>query len=633
MLKNLKVQFKILVIFLLAGILPILIIALISIFQSRSTLINTLFTQIELFQKMKEQSIESYLNSKLEEGWNLSQISRIYTAVDSYNTTGTNGDWASYYEKLDTFVPDFSDRYEVLCVYITDAKGLVIYGSGELKPKLEGADLSIRDYFKSSMAGKANISAFAYSKFINDYYISVSSPIRKNGNGDVIGTVNMLIPIPTIQNMLQDNIDVLGDSANVFTVDETGLLFSNATRGVLSTDAAFIESLSTDAFTDLSPHLINKENDYIGSGLYKDADGIKVIGGYGVISIGVTQLGLITEISQAEGFRQLNILILTVTLLTLFTLVVAILLIYFGSRTITNPIKEMVAHAKEMADGHLDIQIDHHSQDEIGDLSKALKRVIQSMHEVLSSINTASAQVASGSIQLSDSSMSLSQGATEQASSVQELTARIEVVAAQIIQNSKNAMRAREISQSTETLAYQGNTQMGDLLKAMNEISQASHNISTIIKVIDDIAFQTNILALNAAVEAARAGQHGKGFAVVAEEVRNLAARSAEAANETTEMIQNTISKVDLGTKLTKTTSEALKKIVEGVTESTELSIQIAKASEEQAISIDQINQGISQISDVIQITSATAEESAAASEELSGQAEILKAQVATFRL
>lgn len=633
MLKNLKVQVKILVIFLLAGILPVLVISLISIVQSRATLIDTIFTEIELFQQMKEHSIEDYLNQKVEEGWNLSRISRIYSAVNTYNQSGPNDEWNATYSNFDQFIPAFAERYDVLCVYITDAKGLVIYGSGTLKEKIEGADLSIREYYTASMAGNANISAFAYSSIIDDYYIAVSTPIRQNGEGIVIGTINLLIPIPTLQNMLQDGITVLGTSANVYTVDETGLLFSNATHGKYSQNAAFKETLSTQAFIDLEEHLKNKELDYIGSSLYKDADGTKVIGGYGIVSIGVTELGLITEISQAEGFYSINALIKTVLLITGLTIVIALVLIFFGAKSITNPIKDMVDHAKELADGHLDIHIHHNSKDEIGELSSALRRVIQSMHHVLSSIHTASVQVASGSIQLSDSSMSLSQGATEQASSVEELTARIEEVTSQIVQNSKNSHRAKEISQATESLAHKGNEQMSALLDAMSDISQASHNISTIIKVIDEIAFQTNILALNAAVEAARAGQHGKGFAVVAEEVRNLAARSAQAANETTEMIQNTISKVELGTELTQTTAAALKKIVEGVTESTELSIQIAKASEEQANSIEQINQGISQISDVVQITSATAQESAAASEELSGQAEILKAQVATFRL
>jgi len=305
----------------------------------------------------------------------------------------------------------------------------------------------------------------------------------------------------------------------------------------------------------------------------------------------------------------------------------------FLSSLISKPIRELVSVAEKIADGNLDVAIETKTKDEIGMLSAAFKRMADNLNEVMSNFNSASEQVASGSRQVSASSMSLAQGATEQASSIEQLTASIEEISTQTMLNAQNATQANQLAEAAREIAIQGNQQMEGMLQAMEEINDSSGNIFKIIKVIDEIAFQTNILALNAAVEAARAGQHGKGFAVVAEEVRNLAARSANAAKETTDMIEGSIKKVEGGTKIANETALALNKIVEGVSKATNLVAEIATASNEQALGINQVNQGIMQVSSVVQTNSATSEESAAASEELLSQAEMLREQVAKFKL
>ena len=287
----------------------------------------------------------------------------------------------------------------------------------------------------------------------------------------------------------------------------------------------------------------------------------------------------------------------------------------------------------EISAGNLDLSVTVDYKGDFSEIKDSLTQIIGSLSQVMGDIGEAADQVASGSRQVSDGSQTLSQGSTEQASSIQELTASIAEIASQTKQNAVNAGQASQLAATARESAEKGNDQMKGMLSSMEAINESSANISKIIKVIDDIAFQTNILALNAAVEAARAGQHGKGFAVVAEEVRNLAARSAAAARETTDLIEGSIQKVQDGTRIAHATASALEEIVGGVEKAANLVVGIAEASNEQASGIAQINKGIEQVSQVVQNNSATAEESAAASEELSSQAELLKEMVSRFKV
>jgi methyl-accepting chemotaxis protein len=284
-----------------------------------------------------------------------------------------------------------------------------------------------------------------------------------------------------------------------------------------------------------------------------------------------------------------------------------------------------------IADGDLTVRPGLLSaKDKIGN---SLSKTVMGLHDIFGEINESTHQVSDGSRQVAEGAQSLAQGSTEQAASVEELSATISEIEKKTRENADMAVKAASLANNIKRSAVKGSSQMDEMVSAVNEINQASQNISRVIKVIDDIAFQTNILALNAAVEAARAGQHGKGFAVVAEEVRNLAAKSAEAAKDTGGLISSSIEKAELGAKIAKETAESLSEIVSGINESTQLVTVISESSAEQSEAISQINMSLDQVSSVIQQTSATAEESAAASEEMSGQSDTLRELVARFKL
>lgn len=300
-------------------------------------------------------------------------------------------------------------------------------------------------------------------------------------------------------------------------------------------------------------------------------------------------------------------------------------------KTMVENIQDQAKTAEAIAGGDLTVCVKVNSEKDV--LGLALSSIVKKNSRVLSEIQDSSGQVVSGSRQISEASSRLSEGASRQAGSLEELSASVAEIRNKIRLSSERAKMARTRADEVRYGAIDGNKHMGDMLKAMDEINISSSNISKVIKAIEDISFQTNILSLNASVEAARAGEYGKGFAVVADEVRGLAARSAEAAKETTDMIQNSIEKAEHGMQIAKSTANAFSKIVDGIEEVAELAEKIAEAASEQASGISQINDEIVQVSSVVQTNSAASEESTAAAAHLYRQAELLKQMVQTFKL
>ncbi len=300
---------------------------------------------------------------------------------------------------------------------------------------------------------------------------------------------------------------------------------------------------------------------------------------------------------------------------------------------VVQPINNLQGVLELVAQGDLTKKMEGNYRGDFAKMKDAMNNTLYALNDLLEQITATADQVSSGAVQVSDSSQSISQGSTESASSLEETTASITEIIQQSRENAKNSETANELAVSSRKSAETGNERMDKMIAAMGDINESSKEISKIIKVIDEIAFQTNLLALNAAVEAARAGVHGKGFAVVAEEVRNLAQRSAKAANETTELIEGSVNKVQTGTKIANQTAEALTGIIGGITKVSTLVEEIATASNEQVTAIDQTSSALGQIDQVTQSQSAAAEEGAATSEELSSQSVLLKQLLSKFKL
>lgn len=293
--------------------------------------------------------------------------------------------------------------------------------------------------------------------------------------------------------------------------------------------------------------------------------------------------------------------------------------------------REMAGVAQKLANYDLTGKVDPRSEKDL--FGHSFQKIIESLNEIVLHIYRASDQMNNGAAQVSAASQALSQGASEQAGALQEISSSVTELASQSKTNTENALQVNQISLEARASADQGNIRMKELVTAMGEVSQSADGIRKVVKNIDDIAFQINLLALNANIEAARAGKYGKGFAVVAQEVRNLAVRTANLVQETSVLVDTTVSSIRNGDHLLKITAEQFNQILSGSARVVEIAQEVSRSSREQSTALQQINSGLGQISQVTQANTANAEETAAASEELSSQASYLKKLISRFRI
>ena len=298
-------------------------------------------------------------------------------------------------------------------------------------------------------------------------------------------------------------------------------------------------------------------------------------------------------------------------------------------------ITDICAVLSEMSKGNFAVASSDESmyRADYSGILQSYREINQNLRNVFGSINQVAADVEAGSEQIASGSVALSQGATEQASTLEELSSSIYALSARMNNQARKAEDIENYFGEVSEKISDENQQMGEMLLAMKEIEEKSNQVERIIKAIDDIAFQTNILALNAAIEAARAGVYGKGFAVVADEVRNLAGKSADAAAETSVLIESTIHAVNKGVNIVDHAAKTLGDVMDGSEKSKEMVSDIAGSMEADAKSISEVSKGLEEVSKVVQQNSATSEESSASSQDLNENAASLKEMISRIQV
>jgi len=544
-----------------------------------------------------------------------------------------------------------------------------------LNEKKETTNVANRDYFKAALSGKGAVSDIIISSATGDLVLIYAVPVYKNNEiiGVLYGRCNGTALSDIVRNVTYKN------TGYAYMINRSGVTVGHRDNALVLTQNNDIENMKTDPkyteLGELTQKIITGVTDtgsYHYNGVEKMAAFTPVPNSEWIIIITVETDDVLSEVVKSR---------LAAMSISIGVILCTIVLIFIVSGRIAKPIKKVTHAAQEIANGKFDVTLSVRSKDEIGRLVdafnetlirltdyqgyidelsdslasiangnlnvelkrdyigqfKKLKDNIDSLLNQLSStlqhIANAADQVNSGSEQVANGAQALSQGATEQAGSITELSSSINSVSEQIKHNAYNSQKAKQKSVKAGNEISDSTVLMKQMIEAMDDINTKSSEISKIIKIIDDIAFQTNILALNAAVEAARAGAAGKGFAVVADEVRNLASKSAQAAKNTTALIEETNKAVTKGSNIATKTAQSLDASAIAVNDVAKLIDEIAVASQNQAAAIEQVNVGIEQISVVVHSNAATAEESAASSEELSSQAYLLKNLVSRFNL
>jgi len=664
-LKNMRIRNKALLLFIVAGLIPLVLVSVFSYTQTRQAMQEQVNGRLQTFTDQIGTALSTYFLTKQYAAESLAATRDAYEGVLTYLQYGRNSSqWLTRYSYLDSVMPIATKDYGFDSIFLTNASGRVIYASA-YKSDLEGVDLSIRAYIQTSLKGEENWSTLFYSQFLTHNCMVFSAPILGNSNsGAVIGTINFIINQQTLDDTVHNGIQIIGKTADSYLIAPDGTLLTEMRQGEYSTSAALKQKLTGDIVTAVSVAIASGSSNSSTALLYQNYAGVPVVGAYSVVTMGTTPVGLVVEVNQDEAYAAVTALQNTLLVAGVGVIAMGTVVSLYIARALSNPVAKLLAVVKEVAKGNLTVKPEVLSSDEVGLLAAGFDDMITNNARLIGTIKNSathissmaeqyaesSKQVASTAQQLATGAEQIAKGATDQATAAQNTTSLMDQM----------NLKAKEISEAAD-FATAGaredtkNTKEGvDAAKEaqlkMNEINASSVRAADVVKglvarskeigqtvsVITGIADQTNLLALNAAIEAARAGEHGRGFAVVAEEVRKLAEESKKAADQIAKLNDEIQSETGAAVKAIEDNAVQSNAGVKVINDRVLVTLEkVKRTSEEAEASISAMNEAskkqiefAGQVATAMSSVAAASEEASATTEEFSASIEEINASV-----